>query len=92
MDMKLCGYQFTWDIGARTNNHIEVRLDRALVNPTFLNVFKEAKLTNLEVSTLDHCPILMEPITRTIVIHSKTFRFKNAWLRESMCYQIVEDV
>lgn len=90
--MKLNGYQFTWDKGAGAYNHIEVLLDRALVNPAFLSIFKEAKLTNLEVSTSDHCPILMEPVTSTTVIRSKVFRFENAWLREPMCYQIVEDV
>lgn len=90
--MEMCGYQFTWARGAESDNHIEVRLDRALVNPSFLNVFMNAKLTNLEVSTSDHCPLLLEHVTSIAFTRNKTFRFENAWLREPMCYQLVEDV
>lgn len=42
-------------------NKIEIRLDRALVNQAFLGMFTESRLTNLEVSTSDHCPIWLEP-------------------------------
>lgn len=90
-DMNLCGHQFTWDRGVGTVNHIEVRLDRALVNPAFLNAFQEARLTNLEISTSDHCPILLEPNISNFTGKSRSFRFENAWLREPMFYQIVED-
>ena len=91
-DMHLCGYQYTWERGLGTTHHIEVRLDRALVTQDFLNLFKEAKLTNLEVSTSDHCPLLLEPEVGNELNHIKAFRFENAWLREPMCYQLVEDV
>lgn len=84
--MNLCGYQYTWERGFGTSSHIEVHLDRALVNQDFLNIFKEAKLTNLEVSTSDHFPILLEPLLCNFVITDKPFRFENAWLREPMCY------
>lgn len=92
VDMDLCGYPFTWERGVGTDKHIEIRLDRALVSPAFLSVFKETKLTNLEVSTSDHSPIWLEPEVGTIVNRKTTFRFENAWLREPMCYQLVEDV
>ncbi|XP_074360540.1 uncharacterized protein LOC141700744, partial [Apium graveolens] len=61
IDMNLSGYHYTWERGLGTNNHIEVRLDRALVSPDFLNMFKEAKLTNLEVPTSYHCLIWLDP-------------------------------
>lgn len=28
IDMNLCGYQYTWECGFGTVNHIEMRLDR----------------------------------------------------------------
>ncbi|KAL8108560.1 hypothetical protein AgCh_024870 [Apium graveolens] len=91
-DMDLCGYQYTWERGSETDNSIEVRLDRALVNQSFLSMFTNARLTNLEVSTSDHCPLWLEP---QIVVHlkvTKFFHFENAWLREPMCYQLVDNV
>ncbi|XP_074337471.1 uncharacterized protein LOC141674665 [Apium graveolens] len=60
MDMDLCGYQYTWERGSSSESSIEVRLDRALVNQAFLSMFANARLTNLEVSTSDHCPIWLE--------------------------------
>lgn len=58
--MDLIGYPFTWERGSGTADHVEVRLDRALVSIDFMHKFPEAKLINLEISTSDHCPILLE--------------------------------
>lgn len=55
-------------------------------------MFKEVKLTNLEVSTSNHSPLWLEPEVSTLIQSKKIFRFENAWLREPMCYQLVEDV
>lgn len=55
-------------------------------------MLSEAKLTNLEVSTSDHCPLWLEPQVASTVVRTKAFRFINAWLREPMCYQLAEDV
>lgn len=63
-----------------------------LVSQNFLNIFKDTKLTNLEVSTSDHCPIWLELQTASRTVCTKAFRFENAWLREPMCYQLVKDV
>lgn len=92
MDMDLQGYQYTWERGAGTSEWIEVRLDRALVNSEFMNMFKDATITNLEVSTSDHCPLLLEFYKVQQSIQTKSFRFENAWLREPMCKQLITDV
>ncbi|XP_074327095.1 uncharacterized protein LOC141665037 [Apium graveolens] len=92
IDLDLQGYQYTWERGAGTSDWIEVRLDRALVTPDFMNMFKDAMLTNLEVSTSDHCPLLLEFYKAQQVILTRSFRFENAWMREPMCKQLVEDV
>lgn len=92
IDMDLQGYPFTWERGAGTADWIEVRLDRALFNLPFLNIFTDARIINLEVSTSDHCPIIMELEKVEKVAQQKRFRFENAWLREPVCQQIVEDV
>ncbi|XP_074352956.1 uncharacterized protein LOC141692116 [Apium graveolens] len=92
VDMELRGYPYTWERGAGTSEWIEVRLDRAIVNIPFLDVFTDATLTNLEISTSDHCPILLGLQKIIKDVHIKNFRFENAWLREPMCHQIVEEV
>ncbi|KAK1372326.1 hypothetical protein POM88_028519 [Heracleum sosnowskyi] len=61
IDMNLVGYPFTWERGYGTDKWVEVRLDRALATEEFLNLFRGAKLSNIEVTTSDHCPILLDP-------------------------------
>lgn len=59
-DLNLNGYPYTWERKHGKVNWIEVRLERALASPSFINTFKDANLINLEISTLDHTPILLE--------------------------------
>lgn len=54
-----------------------------------MEVHNEALLYNVEVSTSDHTPILLEVNEREKMKVGKHFRFENAWLRESMCKDIV---
>lgn len=61
------------------------------MNQRWLDSFQNAKLTNLEVTTSDHCLILLEPVIETAVVQKRRFRFENAWLREPMCKKIVEE-
>ncbi|KAK1383559.1 hypothetical protein POM88_021294 [Heracleum sosnowskyi] len=58
--------------GSRSSGEgrVDVRLDRALVTPAFFTLFKDAKLTNLEVSTSDHSPLWLEP---HIAIQDRSF-------------------
>lgn len=57
IDMEMEGYKFTLERGKGTEIWVEIKLDRALVTPSWLDKFPSAKLTNLEVSTSDHCPV-----------------------------------
>lgn len=91
-DIELIGYSYTWERGRGTDNWVEVKLDRAVGDSNFLNAYAGVKLTNLEISTSDHCPIFLEPMEVFHTVPTKTFRFENAWLREPMCKQIVEEV
>uniref|UniRef100_A0A803PL05 Reverse transcriptase domain-containing protein n=1 Tax=Cannabis sativa TaxID=3483 RepID=A0A803PL05_CANSA len=75
-EFALTGYQYTWEKGRGTNNWIEVRLDRALVNQRWMNLFNSAKLLNLEWSISDHCPLLLVPWNDDFIAAHKTFRFE----------------
>ncbi|XP_060972201.1 uncharacterized protein LOC133038159 [Cannabis sativa] len=88
IDMEMEGYKFTWERGKGTDNWIEVKLDRAFVTSSWFDKFPNARLTNLEVSTSDHCPILLSPAVQVHKPPSRSFKFENAWLREPMCRKI----
>ena len=90
-DIELTGHQYTWEKGRDTEAWIEIRLDRVLVNNLWLAHFPLAKLYNLEGSPSDHSPLLLEPMPKVSTGKKKRFRFKNAWLTEPLCAQIVRD-
>lgn len=91
IDMELIGYPYTFERGHGTEAWTEIHLDRALVSKSWTETYQEAKLTNLEFSTSDHSPILLEPMTKKMMFSSKPFRFENAWIREPICEKIIED-
>ncbi|XP_060959373.1 uncharacterized protein LOC133030597 [Cannabis sativa] len=90
-DMDLNGYPYTWERGRGTNDWIEVRIDRALVSQRWLDLFPTGKLFNLEVSTSDHCPLLLNTVMAVAPVRNKTFRFENCWLKEPICLRMVEE-
>lgn len=89
--MDLHGYPFTWERSHGTDKWVEIRLDRAIVSRTWLDIFKDARLVNLNVSTSDHSPILLEPVIATLSPITRKLKFENAWLREPVCKLIVEE-
>lgn len=72
-DMEMSGYPYTWKRGRGIDNWIEIKLDIALVSKEWTNTFHEARLTKLELSTLDHCPLWLEPKVEKITVRSKRF-------------------
>ncbi|XP_030505207.2 uncharacterized protein LOC115720191 [Cannabis sativa] len=90
-DLDLTGYPFTWEKSRGTTLWVEIRLDRAMFTEAGTLLFQGAKLFNLETSTSDHSPLFLEPIFVEQTSTNYRFRFENAWLKEPMCFQIVED-
>lgn len=70
---------------------MKIRLDRALVSNNFMNLFVDAKLVNMKISTSDHNSALLESFTRSQSVKIKRFRFENSWLRDLMCGKIFEE-
>ncbi|KAL8146387.1 hypothetical protein AgCh_004217 [Apium graveolens] len=90
-DLDIVGQQFTWERGRNTNHWVEIRLDRGLVDTAWLQIFPLAKLYNLEGSPSDHSPIVLEPKMNETRKSKKRFRFGNAWLTETLCFQLVKE-
>ncbi|KAM6543985.1 hypothetical protein CsatB_008432 [Cannabis sativa] len=88
-ELQLRGHKYTWERGKATQNHIEIRLDKAFATQSWLTIFNEARFSNFDFSSSDHTPIFLEPapcvMSKPVVI----FRYENAWSREPLCSQIV---
>ncbi|KAM6593181.1 hypothetical protein CsatA_000884 [Cannabis sativa] len=90
-DLELIGHQFTWEKSRGSDAWIESRLDRALASKQWLVYFSSAQLLNLELSSSDHSPLLLNMVSQTHISRHKQFRFENFWLREPMCFQVIND-
>ncbi|KAK1393069.1 hypothetical protein POM88_012125 [Heracleum sosnowskyi] len=80
--MELHGYPFTWERYPGTNKWVEIRLDRAIATSSWMHLFKDARLINLEASTSDHSPILLVSMAVDGLPRVRKQKFENAWLRD----------
>uniref|UniRef100_A0A803P371 Zinc finger, CCHC-type n=1 Tax=Cannabis sativa TaxID=3483 RepID=A0A803P371_CANSA len=80
------------DLHRDTDDWVEVRIDRALVNQSWLDLFPTAKLFNLEASNSNHCPLHLVPHNATMVASNRVFRFENSWLKEPLCFKVIEEL
>lgn len=78
MDLGFSGQKYTWSNKRGINFKIWKRLDRSMVNDTWLESMPHTAITHLSSVGSDHCPHLMELVDNQ---HTpiKYFRFLNCW-------------
>ncbi|KAJ9554109.1 hypothetical protein OSB04_018154 [Centaurea solstitialis] len=81
-DLSMHGFPFTWCRHRGKPNEIYERLDRAVGNIQWLNLFPEYHVENLVSPISDHSPIALHTQMRSPSPISKRFRFENKWLHE----------
>ncbi|XP_058761720.1 uncharacterized protein LOC131635127 [Vicia villosa] len=91
VDIPIEGHQFTWVKSRGTEHMIEERLDRALSDMVWLQLFPNVKLLNLIASHSDHSPIMLDCDPKQHVKRNFTFRFENKWLNEVGITETVQD-
>ncbi|XP_055960978.1 uncharacterized protein LOC130015240 [Mercurialis annua] len=84
-DLGARGYWFTWERGRGTSRWVEERLDRVLCNSSWAELFPQAEALNLELSSSDHKPILLNRSRQESRHHKRRFRFKNIWVSKDDC-------
>ncbi|XP_074374810.1 uncharacterized protein LOC141715234 [Apium graveolens] len=90
-DIDLIGHPFSWERGRDIPSWIEIRLDRALVMTSWLELYPYAKLYNLEGSPLTTSAVILEPMCRDSGLRKKRFKFENVWLKEPLCSIIIRN-
>lgn len=58
-DLGYCGPDFTWCNMQEGENIIQLRLDRALATPEWIEKFDGMRVYHLVDSTSDHCALLL---------------------------------
>ncbi|XP_020249336.1 uncharacterized protein LOC109826732 [Asparagus officinalis] len=80
--LKNTGCFFTWNNKQEANARVWSRLDRALVNDTWINSFNSSHVEFLLPSFSDHSPALVS-ILEDCLQGKKPFRFFNMWTKHA---------
>jgi hypothetical protein len=59
-DIGLCGLPYTYDSGRSGVANVRVRLDRAVANSRWRDMFSNVEVQHIVSSRSNHCPLLVE--------------------------------
>ncbi|XP_074318804.1 uncharacterized protein LOC141655634 [Silene latifolia] len=92
-DVEFEGHMFTYDNGQADDDNRQSRIDRALCNEAWIDLFPRAKLTHLEREWSDHAPILLRMVRRNREEQpvNKIFRFEHMWVGADGCEGVVQE-
>lgn len=94
-DLGFSGHPFTWSNGRQGEDQIQCRLDRAMVNESFISRFSPIKVSHPPWFGSDHSPlkIILEDHNQVAArkrIH--LFRFEEGWANEPRCEDLVRRI
>ncbi|CAL1387047.1 unnamed protein product [Linum trigynum] len=92
-DLGFVGYPFTWENRKSGQNLIEERLDRAVANGKWMDMFQNAMVLHLEGVVSDHLPILIDPIgeKEEEIRWGKCFRFESFWAKDEESMEVIKE-
>jgi hypothetical protein len=95
MDLGYIGPKFTWSNKQGNNRNIKVRLDRAVANSDFMQIYDSCTVENIITSSSDHYAILVNVASAShhIADHpiQHSFKFEAAWMRAPDYSEMVEE-
>jgi hypothetical protein len=83
IDLGFSGLPFTFDNKRAGNNNVRVRLDRAMADNSWRDIFSDSSVVHLVSPCSDHCPVqlFMEKETRPAV-RGRCLRYEIFWERD----------
>ncbi|XP_074356659.1 uncharacterized protein LOC141696414 [Apium graveolens] len=91
IDLGYEGECFTWERCRGTDLWIQERLDRGLATRYWMNLFPNAVVMVLDVSTSEHLPLFLDLGKKVYVPKVKHFRFENVRIREKDCFDVINN-
>ncbi|XP_026451043.1 uncharacterized protein LOC113351238 [Papaver somniferum] len=88
LDVKFSGYPYTWNNHRQDNQLVEAKLDRALANTKWNDIFKSATIYSFTAFGSDHAPILLHKNTAERE-YKKPFRVYENWIQQDSCKDVI---
>ncbi|GMJ13202.1 hypothetical protein like AT1G43760 [Hibiscus trionum] len=93
-DLGFNGVWYTWERGRLPENNVRERLDRAVANTGWWDLFQSYSVSHLSHTISDHCPILVDTVGQAMprtMARVEVFRFDANWVLEEEAAQIVKN-
>ncbi|XP_074374181.1 uncharacterized protein LOC141714567 [Apium graveolens] len=90
-DLDFTGSEYTWEKSRGTPGWIQERLDRELASQSWRQLFPNAEIQVLEVSTSDHLPLVLHLNSQIYSPKTRRFKFENIWIKDTECLNIVKE-
>ena len=88
MDLGFNGLPYTWDNRQGEDRNVKVRLDRALGDHKFMELFPDTSATHVPLVESDHCALVIEMHRRQRSTRRRrrrrVFRYENMWQRHHL--------
>lgn len=91
VDLGFVGYPYTYDNKRSGRANVQVRLDRAVADNAWRDLFPEAAVVHLTSPRSDHCPILVRCTLETQVQVGRSRRYEVMWEREPALAEVVQE-
>jgi hypothetical protein len=90
-DLGFSGLPFTYDNRRAGNNNVQVRLDRALADNAWRDIYSDSTVVHLVTPCSDHCPLLwsLAREVRTPQVRS-CLRYEIFWERDAALKEVIE--
>ena len=85
------GMPFTWTNKRGVGRQVEMRLDRCLINTSWIDVWCNSDCTTLTRTSSDHCPLLV-CFSKLVVSRPCPFRFQRMWIDHPGFMNLVANV
>lgn len=86
------GQRYTWCNGRLGEQRTLIRLDKVVANEEWRNMFLEAKVYHVAMSTSDHCLLALFLERKAFSRPTKRrFLFEAMWTQDERCKQVIEE-
>ena len=93
IDLGFCGYKFTWNNKRPGTANTRERLDRAVANKEWRDMFPASCVSHIFSHASDHMPLILQTGTDSN-FHGRIargFKFEERWLLEEDCGNVVDE-
>jgi hypothetical protein len=90
-DLGFSGLPYTYDNKRAGNSNVRVRLDRAMADNSWRDIYSDSSVVHLVSPCSDHCPVLLKLAKESQpVVHGRQIRYEIFWERDPAMKELID--